>query len=953
RLRGKSVPGDFSGEIPIRSQEETVPLSFAQQRLWFLDQLEGESTAYHIPVAVHLTGFLRVEVLQRCFDEIVCRHEALRTTFVDRDGDPQQIVHREVETSMSINDLQHVSEEEKLAEVHKIANEEFQLPFDLANGPLIRFTLLKSGVEDHVLLITMHHIISDAWSIGILFRELTTLYQTFSEERPSPLPELKIQYPDFSIWQCREMNGSLFEKNLGYWKEQLTGATEILHLPTDRPRPPVQTNRGSIEFFRCTPELAVKLKTLSHKTDGSLFITLLTVFIVLLHKYSGEKDIMVGTPSANRNRREIEPLIGFFVNTLVIRTGITDNPVFLNLLEMVRQISLDAFEHQDLPFEYLIEALKPERNLSHSPLFQVMFVLQNAPVGDLKLPGMKTTPLELDYVTSLFDLTLSMEENRNGLMGFIEYNTDLFDRCTIEKMIEHFKALLTAIAVNPYQKISELSLLNEAERYQMLVEWNDTKSAYSEGRCVHQLFEEQAVRTPESLAVVCGDESLTYRELNARANQLAHHLIRNGTGPELLVGVCMERSLEMIIGLLAIIKSGGSYVPLDPVYPEERLTFIAEDSGMQILLTTKQLFPLMRSISSQISKVTSKILFIDSDDIEKESKENPVSDVAPDNLAYVIYTSGSTGKPKGTMIQHKSLLNFVESAIDEYGIQESDRVLQFASICFDASVEEIFPSLLSGGGLVLRTDEMLNSVSEFLTSCDEMMITVLDLPTVYWHEIVAEMSRLKLTLPETLRLLIIGGERANPEDVKVWNQLIGDMPILVNTYGPTEATIVTTKYNLSGSTYTASEGREVPIGTPIQNVQTYILDMYMQPVPAGVPGELHIGGAGLARGYLNRNDLTAEKFIPDHFSQTPGARLYRTGDLVRYLPDGTIEFLGRIDRQVKLRGFRIEPGEIESVIKSLPEVKECVVIAREDESNHKQLIAYVRSEGQTVQHEEL
>jgi len=951
RLRGKSVSSDSSGKIPIRSQEEPVPLSFAQQRLWFLDQLEEETTAYYIPIAVRLKGSLCIEVLQQCFDEIMRRHEALRTTFIVEDEEPRQIVHQNVKTVISGKNLQHIREEEKLSVIHKIANEEFQRPFDLTKGPLIRFTLLQSDVEDHVLLITMHHIISDAWSIGIFFRELTTLYQAFTEERTSLLPELRIQYPDFSSWQRREMNGSFFEKNIRYWKDRLVGAPELLHLPTDRPRPPVQTNRGCVEFFTCTPVLAGKLKTLSHKTDGSLFITLLTVFIVLLHKYSGENDILVGTPSANRNRREIEPLIGFFVNTLVIRTGITGNPVFLKLLEMVRQISLDSFEHQDLPFEYLIEALRLKRNLSHNPLFQVMFVLQNAPVGDLKIPGMKTTPLELDYVTSLFDLTLSMEENRNGLMGFIEYNTDLFDRCTIEKMIGHFKALLTVIAENPDQKISELPLLNEAERYQMLVEWNDTKSAYSEERCVLQLFEEQAVRTPESLAVICEEESLTYRGLNSRANQLAHHLRRHGVGPEVLVGICTERSPEMIIGLLAILKSGGAYVPLDPVYPEERLAFMAVDSGMQILLTTKQLPPSMNNIASQ--NLTSKIIFIDSDEIERESKNDPVAGITPENLAYVIYTSGSTGKPKGTMIQHKSLLNFVESAIDEYGIQKSDRVLQFASICFDASVEEIFPSLLSGGCLILRTDEMLDSVTGFLEKCEEMKITVLDLPTAYWHEVVAEFSRLKLTLPETLRLLIIGGERANPEDVGVWNRLIGDMPILVNTYGPTEATIVTTKFNLSGLIDIASEGREVPIGSPIQNAQTYILDKYLQPVPAGIPGELHIGGAGLARGYLNRNDLTAEKFIPDHFSQTPGARLYRTGDLARYLPDGTIEFLGRLDRQVKLRGFRIEPEEIESAIINLPEIKECVVIAREDESNHKQLVAYVTSDGEKIVSEEL
>jgi amino acid adenylation domain-containing protein len=921
--------------IQPRTHSEQLPLSFAQQRLWFLNQLEGSSATYNIPGAVRITGNLDVNTLQQALSEIVRRHEVLRTSFQTVNGTPIQVIHPEATLKITVVDLKPLEVAERETVLHQQAQQEAITPFNLEIAPLIRCSLLQLSATEYVFLLTMHHIVSDGWSIGVFIQELSSLYQAFGAGEPSPLIELPIQYADFAVWQRQWLSGEVLETQLNYWLSQLQGAPDLLKIPTDRPRPSVQTYRGATQSFTLSTDLTQKLQTLSRESGTTLFTTLLAAFATLLYRYSGQEDILIGSPIANRHRREIESLIGFFVNTLVLRTRFDDHPSIKDLLARVRETTLQAYEHQDVPFEQLVEVLRPHRSLSYSPLFQVMFILQNAPMGEVELPGVTLTQLERESTIAKFDLTLSLTETNWGLVGGWEYNTDLFDRSTIERMTAHFQNLLSAIVENPQQTVAELPLLSEAERHQLLMEWNDTQSEYPSDQCIHQLFEEQVERTPDSVAVVFEDQQLTYRELNARANQLANYLQKLGVKPEVLVGICVERSLEMVVGLLGILKAGGAYLPVDPAYPQERQRFLLSDSQVSVLLTQETLV-------ARLPDLKSSVVCLDADWmlIAQESRKNPVSHTRPENLAYVIYTSGSTGKPKGAMIQHQSLVNYTQAAMVEYAISPSDRILQFASISFDAAAEEIFPCLARGAMLVLRTNEMLSSIPAFLRRCDDWQLTVLDLPTAFWHQIVAELPALNLTLPDSVRLVIIGGEKALPERLTTWQQQVAQRVRLVNTYGPTEATIVTTAIDLSGLTDVEISGQELPIGKAISHAKTYILAPYLQPVPVGVPGEIYIGGVGVARGYSNRPELTALAFIPDPFSGTPGARLYRTGDRVRYRTDGTIEFLGRLDRQVKIRGFRIELGEIEAVLSQYPGVREAVVAAWEDEQGSKRLVAY-------------
>ncbi|MBP5974477.1 amino acid adenylation domain-containing protein [Brasilonema sp. CT11] len=921
---------------PRPRDTEALPLSWAQERLWFLNQLEGSSPTYNVPAAVQITGQLNVVALEQALSELVQRHEVLRTTFGTVNGTPVQAIALPRAITIPLIDLQALPSVEQTTQVKHLVMQEAQRPFDLATGPLLRVTILQLGENSHLLLVTMHHIICDAWSIGVFIQELSTLYQTFVSGASCTLPELPIQYADFAQWQRQCLSGEVLESELNYWKQHLAGAPALLELPTDRHRPPVQGFRGSTETFELSAELTKQLKHLSQQSGATLFMTLQTAFVILLSRLSGQDDILIGTPIANRNRQEIESLIGFFVNTLVLRTQIQGNPSFSKLLSQVRQVALDAYAHQDVPFEQVVEALQPERNLSHSPLFQVMFVWQNTPMRKLELPGLTLTSLSMSSVTAKFDLTLSMQEIESGLVGSWEYNTDLFEPDTIRRMMGHFQTLLEGIVSNPEQLIGQLPLLTEAQRHQLLVQWNQTQANYPQDKCIHQLFEEQVERTPNAVAVVFEDQQLSYRELNCRANQLAHHLQALGVEPEVLVGLCVERSLEMVVGLLSILKAGGAYVPLDPAYPQERLSHILNDSQVSVLLTTEKLVTRLPEHQTQVVCLDPNWRII-----SHHSQDNPASKVKPKNLAYVIYTSGSTGKPKGVMIQHQSLVNFTKTAQAEYELSASDRVLQFASISFDTAAEEIYPCLTCGGMLVLRSNEMLSVVPEFLEKCKELNLTVLDLPTAYWHQVIFESASANLMLPESLRLVIIGGERALPEAVEMWQKYVGTMPKLVNTYGPTEATVVATLCKLSGSTSANFDQQEVSIGYPICNVQVYLLDKYFQPVPIGVPGELYIGGAGLARGYLNLPELTQEKFIPNPINCEKDARLYKTGDLARYFPDGSIQFLGRIDHQVKIRGFRIELEEIESVLTQCPQVRETVVIAWEDHPGNKRLVAYV------------
>ena len=923
---GQSIQAEPLLPIPRSAQ---IPLSFAQARLWFLDQLQPDSAFYNMPLALYLSGQLNIAALESSINKIIQRHEALRTNLATQEGQPVQVIASTINWKLLVVDLLDLHQSEREDEAQRLATVEANRPFNLEQEPLLRATVLLLGETEYILLLTMHHIISDGWSLGVFVRELTEFYKAFCTGKPPVLPLLPVQYADFAVWQRQWLQKEILETQLDYWKQQLKNALALLELPTDRPRPAVQTFRGACYYAALPLKLSVALAAYSKRVGCTLFMTLYTAFQILLYRYTGQDDIVVGTPVAGRNRREIEGLIGFFVNTLVLRTDLSGNPTFEQLLNRVREVALQAYAHQDLPFEQLVEALQPARDLSYTPLFQVMFALDNALVPSVELPELAISSYAVEIGTAKFDLTLSMENTTSGLVGVWEYNTDLFDEVTIARMTSHFQTLLEAIAANPDQQISQLPIVTQTEQHQLLFEWNNTFAKYPQDKCIHQLFEEQVERSPSSVAVVFEGEQLTYRELNARANQLAHYLRSLGVGTEVLVGICVERSIEMIVGLLGVLKAGGAYVPIDPAYPKERLVFMLEDSAVPVLLTQQRLV-------DRIPKHQAQVVLLDTQwqIIAQQSEENIACFVNAENLAYVIYTSGSTGKPKGVTIQHRSLVNYTTAVSIEYEIEKHDRILQFSSISFDVSAEEIYISLIYGTTLVLRTDFMLDSVGTFLQKCIDWKLTVLVLPTVYWHELTLFLSQEKLALPPSLRLVIIGGEKALSERLKTWLEYVGQQVRLVNNYGPTEATIGATIYDLSAST-------AVLIGCPIRNVQTYILDRYLQPVPVGVPGELHIGGDGLARGYLNRPDLTEAKFIPNPFSNKSGSRLYKTGDKARYLPDGNIEFLGRIDNQVKIRGFRIELGEIEAVLSQHPGIRETVVIARENITLDKQLVAYI------------
>ena len=918
------------------SDRESAPLSSSQQRVWFLDQLQPNTATYNMAVALRLVGDLNIDALQQTLDAITERHEALRTVFRKVDGKPVQIVRAASPLELSIVDAKTWPRDKKEIKIQHYLNEQANRPFDLACDPLLRGTLLKLADDKHILLLVLHHIVSDGWSMGILTRDLNALYNAFSEGKPSPLSPLPIQYIDFASWQQQWLTGDRLETQLNYWQGELSGAPSLLDLPTDRPRPAVQGHRGARQDFQINQTITSGLTALSQQCGATLYMTLLAALSVLLFRYSGQEDIMIGSPIFNRNRQDIESIIGFFANTLVMRSRLQGNPRFAELLQRVKKTALGAYAHKDIPFEHLVSALKPERHQSYSLWFQVFFALQNIPSETLDWKGLSASRIQMETQVTKFDLTWDVFEVDGELQGSLLYNTDLFDEATILRIVDHFQVLLAAIVETPEQTVLELPIMTSDEQEQLLKDWSGYQRVNAQPRqLLHQLFEQQVAQSPEQMAVVYQDfaglqKSLTYQELNLRANQLAHHLQSLGVGPDVLVGLCVERSVEMIIGLLAVLKAGGAYVPLDPHYPQERLAFMLADSQISVLLT-------QAGWLSVLPETTVPTLCFDRDwpTITQADTQSPDCHSTPENLAYVIYTSGSTGTPKGVMVQHDAVVNFTQAAVSEYEINATDRLLQFASISFDAAAEEIYPCLTTGGTLVLRSDDMLSSVAKFLQTCHEWQLTVLDLPTAYWQQIVVELAAGKL--PDSLRLVIIGGERVSPEAVKTWQTVVGNSPRLLNTYGPTEGTVVATAYTITADYRVA---QEVPIGSAIANVQTYVLDKYCQPVPIGVPGELHIGGIGVARGYLNRPELTAERFIAHPFSDDAQARLYKTGDLVRYLPDGTLEFLGRIDQQVKIRGFRVELGAIETALMQHPQVQEAVAIARPDKSGSQQLIAY-------------
>ena len=923
-LRSATTPSKpLESVIDPVARTEELPLSFAQQRMWFLHQMDRQNPAYNEALTIRLTGRLNIDILEQTINAIIQRHESLRTTFPMVEGKPIQKVAPSLKIKLLVVNLKDIPQDQ----IDKQIIKELQKPFDLTQSPLLRCTLFDLGYENYILVNVFHHIIIDGWSKGILFKELSEFYQAFLSNSTVDLPELPIQYADFAVWQRQWLQGEILENQLNYWKKQLTAAPPLLELPTDKPRPATPNFRGHSISFQIDSELTEKLKLLSQKSGVTLFMTLLAALNTLLFRYSGQDDILIGTPTANRNRQEIEPLIGFFVNTLVLRNSLEGNPTFSGLLQQARNVVLEAYANQDVPFEQVVDGLEIERSLSYNPLFQVMFALQNAPLNALKLPNLKAQYLAVENQRIKFDLSLFLEEieteKGSYLEGFWEYDGDLFTPERITRMVGHFQTLLKGIVANPQQTIGELPLLTESEKQQLLVEWNQTQTSYPDHYCIHQLFEEQVVKTPDAIAVIDGEKSLTYEQLNQKANQLAYYLQNLGVKTEDLVGICIERSVLMIIGLLGILKAGAAYIPLDPNYPSERLAYMLEDSAVSVLLTQENLV-------DTLPNYLGTIFCLDQDGkiLDHHPQDNLLHPMTSENLAYVIYTSGSTGKPKGVLIQHQSLLNLVSWHQNAFDITTIDRVTQLAGIAFDASVWEIWPYLTAGACLAIVPPDLLTSPKQLQEWLIAKKITVSFLPTPLAETLIP----LDWSPNCPLRLMLTGGDKLNdfpPTSIPF---------TLVNNYGPTENTVVTTSVKITPDLLTE---KAPPIGRPISNTQVYILDQYQQPVPIGIPGELYIGGSGLAKGYLNRPELTDSKFIANPFSQKLSDRLYKTGDLVRYGNDGQIEFVGRIDHQVKIRGFRIELGEIETILNQHPQVKEAIIIAREDQPGVKRLCAYV------------
>ncbi|MCT8343393.1 non-ribosomal peptide synthase/polyketide synthase [Photorhabdus kleinii] len=911
--------------IPV-SREGILPLSFAQQRLWFLAQLEGISETYHIPLALHLHGQLNMTAWQQALNTVFGRHEALRTVFTSVDGQPQvRLLAKESGLPLVQYDLRGHSAADTALE--QLCTEAVSAPFELSRGPLIRAVLIRLADEDYQFLLIQHHIVSDGWSVNVLIRELNALYTAFLAGHSDPLSPLAIQYPDYAAWQHQWLSAERTQAQSDYWRTVLADAPVLLDLPTDRPRPPEQSFAGHAVPVHLDPELTVALNHLSNQHGVTLFMTLLAAWTVVLSRLSGQEDIIIGTPSAGRSRQEAEPLIGFFVNTLALRMVVPSELTVAECLTRVRETALAAQAHQDLPFEQVVEIVQPSRRLAHTPLFQVMFAWQNNEHTDWELPGLTVTPVDQAFDAVKFDLELELYEEAGGISGALNYSTSLFDRPTIERHRGYLQTVLQAMVANAQQKVGEMDILAPAERRLLLETWNATETPYPETLCLHQLFEQQAEKTPDATALIYKNQTLSYAELNARANRLAHQLIALGVAPDQLVAICVSRSPAMVVALLAVLKAGGAYVPLDPAYPGERLAHILTDAASAIILADE----IGRTALGDKALAGRKVL--DPNSLPEQPDSNPqIAALIPCHLAYVIYTSGSTGAPKGVMVEHQALYQRYLGVNELYAVTAQDRVLQFSTFAFDVSVEECFSALCNGATLVMRDDGWLASIPEFIALARQNRITVMFLPTLFWSELAA--SEKELRLPDALRLIIIGSEAIKKNAIQDWFGQEGYRPRLLNAYGSTENTVTATCQEI------LSPIEDRSIGRPIKNTRIYLLDKKRQPVPLGCVGEIYIGGVGVARGYLNRPELTAERFLIDPFSDSPDACMYQTGDLGRYLPDGNLEFLGRNDQQVKIRGFRIEPGEIESCLSEYPAVRESALLAQ-GEGSDKRLVAYV------------
>ena len=915
-------PAAKQAAIRPMPRTEALPVSFAQQRLWLLDQLEPAAATYNIPCILEMNGPLNVPALERALSQIVRRHEALRTTFPSANGnEPVQEIAPAQPVSLPVVEVRDAAAAQQQIE------SEARRPFDLAQGQLVRLQLLRLGPEQHVLQLNVHHIVFDAWSLVVFARELSALYEAFVLGRFSPLAELPIQYADYAGWQRDWLQGAVLAKQRDYWRQQLAGASFALELPTDYLRPPAQTYRGATLLAQLPKELRDRLKDLSQREGVTLYMTLLAAFQVLLHRYSGQDDILVASPSAGRDRIETETLIGLFVNTLALRANLARNPSFRELLQQVRETALDAFANRDIPFEKLVEELRVARQLNRSPLCQVMFTLQNTPALEFRLPRLQVASRLVDAGESKFDLTLALEETADGLAARLTYCTDLFAENRMRRLLGHYQRMLEGIVADPEQTVGELPLLTTAERHQLLVEWNATATDYPQDVCLHELVERQAQKTPDAIAVVCGDQQLTYSELNVRANQLAQHLIAHGVKLESFVGICLERSVEMVVALCGVLKAGAAYVPIDPTEPAERLTFMLADADMPVLLT-------QLALCHKLPVRPGCVICLDADwaQISRCDSTAPATGVTAENLAYMIYTSDSTGQPNGALNTQRGIVNRLLWMQATYPLDAADVVLQETPFSSDVSVWEIFWPLIAGARLVVARPDGHRDPDYLVELITRLGVTVVHfVPSMLQYFLEA----LGVERCRSLRHVFCSGETLLSALQEQFTARLGAQ--LHNLYGPTEAAVNATAWTCRRNNHR----RCVPIGRPSANTQIYILDRNLQPLPISVPGELHIGGVQVGRGYHNRPELTAEKFISDPFRSEPGARLYKTGDLARYLPDGSIEYLGRADQQVKVRGYRIELGEIQAVLQQHPQIRECVVISREDTPGDKSIVAYV------------
>jgi amino acid adenylation domain-containing protein len=914
--------------IPRRQESGPAPLSFSQQRLWFFDQFEPANFVYNLLTPVSMRGQLNVAALQEAFDELANRHEVLRTTFELVDGQPVQVIGRQRSIPLRHVELMHLTEPEREQQLQKLLHEQAQQPFDLKKGPVIRITLARLAPEEHVLIIAMHHIATDAWSMHVLVRETIALYEAYSRGRAPDLPPLPLQYADFTVWQRNWLQGEVLEQQLQYWKQQLGSGPAVLELPGDRPRPAVQTYSGADFPFAFSPALSQSLKVLARAEGATLFMVLLAGFKVLLHRYTGQQEIIVGSPISNRQRKELEGLIGFFVNTLPVRTIVSGDLPFREVVHRVREAALGAFAHQDIPFEYLVEQFHPDRNLSHSPIVQVIFNFEAAARKPAEIPGLAAAILNVENQAAKFDLTLFTSDRGSEIFGTLEYNVDLFNRDTIERMANHLLTLLSAVIADPEQRIAELALLTRHERYQVLTEWNATDAPYAP-LCAHQLFEAQAQRAPRAVALVFEGEELSYSQLNARANQVARYLASLGARPGEFVGVFIERSVEMIVAVLGILKSGAACLPLDPAYPRERLAFMLEDTHAAIVVSQQHL-------ASSFPAAAARLVCLDSEweKISKEQESDPQIQVTPENWMYVIYTSGSTGKPKGIVVPHRVVANLV--AWHQRSARQATRTLQFASLNFDVSYQEMFSTFAAGGTLVLVPESVRSDIPALGRYLEQHRVERFHLPPVVLQKL-AEQFGDNPEVFSTVREFMVGGEQLqiSPSLSRLFSRLKDCR--LHNHYGPSE-THIATSFDLP-SKVERWPGLP-PLGRPVANTEAYLLDSFLQPVPIGVPGELYLGGTCLAHGYLHRPSLTAERFIPNPFGNKPGSRMYQTGDLGRYLGDGSIEFLGRNDFQVKIRGMRVELGEIEVELKRHPAVRDAAVVLAKDGQENR-LVAYL------------